>query len=207
MRRRSSTSRCSGWPCGCSPPTSWRPGCTAATRCPSSTALVTEPAGGQLPDQRRPVHHAHDAPVRPLLARLLQAHRPPGPDRRPALRRRRPPATPTQGVRRRSSTRCSPRRPTPSGRRRWPPLSGVWAPGQMPSELVDDPQVGANGYLSTVERTTGSLRPGGQPGPDGRDGRQADTAPEHGQHTEEILLELGLDWDQIIAHKESGAIL
>jgi len=32
-------------------------------------------------------------------------------------------------------------------------------------------------------------------------------APEHGQHTEEILLELGLDWDQIIAHKDSGAVL
>jgi crotonobetainyl-CoA:carnitine CoA-transferase CaiB-like acyl-CoA transferase len=32
-------------------------------------------------------------------------------------------------------------------------------------------------------------------------------SPEHGQHTEEILLELGLDWDAIIAHKESGAIL
>ena len=26
-------------------------------------------------------------------------------------------------------------------------LSGAWAPVQMPSELVDDPQVVANGYL------------------------------------------------------------
>lgn len=32
-------------------------------------------------------------------------------------------------------------------------------------------------------------------------------APEHGQHTEEILLELDLDWDDIAAAKDSGAIL
>ena len=30
--------------------------------------------------------------------------------------------------------------------------------------------------------------------------------PELGQHTEEVLLELGYDWDKIIALKESGAI-
>ena len=32
-------------------------------------------------------------------------------------------------------------------------------------------------------------------------------APEHGQHTEDILLELGFDWEAIIAYKESGAVL
>jgi crotonobetainyl-CoA:carnitine CoA-transferase CaiB-like acyl-CoA transferase len=87
-------------------------------------------------------------------------------------------------------------------------LSGAWAPVQMPSELADDPQVTANGYLGHVQRG------------DGREydlvsnpvqmDETADTllpAPEHGQHTDDILLELGLDWDAIIAHKESGAIL
>ncbi len=29
---------------------------------------------------------------------------------------------------------------------------------------------------------------------------------EHAQHTEEILLEMGLDWDRIAALKETGAI-
>jgi len=32
-------------------------------------------------------------------------------------------------------------------------------------------------------------------------------APEHGQHTEELLLELGCSWGEITAHKESGAIV
>ncbi len=31
-------------------------------------------------------------------------------------------------------------------------------------------------------------------------------APELGQHTEEVLLELGYDWDQIIAFKDGGVI-
>jgi len=32
-------------------------------------------------------------------------------------------------------------------------------------------------------------------------------APEHGQHTEEILLEAGVDWDKIEQYKQDGSIL
>jgi crotonobetainyl-CoA:carnitine CoA-transferase CaiB-like acyl-CoA transferase len=39
------------------------------------------------------------------------------------------------------------------------------------------------------------------PAPEGRG------FPEHGEHTDEVLLELGLDWDTIIAHKTSGDVL
>ncbi len=87
-------------------------------------------------------------------------------------------------------------------------LAGVWSPGQMPSELVDDPQVGANGYLAKVERADGvSYDLVANPVQMDETADELVAAPEHGQHTEEILLELGLDWDQIIAHKEAGAIL
>ena len=87
-------------------------------------------------------------------------------------------------------------------------LSGVWAPGQMSSELVDDVQVKANGYLSRVDRADGkSYDLVANPVQMDETADQLVPAPEHGQHTEEILLELGLDWDQIIAHKDSGAVL
>ncbi len=87
-------------------------------------------------------------------------------------------------------------------------LSGAWAPVQMPSELADDPQVVANGYLGHVHRDDGKeydlvVNPVQMD----ETADQLRPAPEHGQHTEEILLELGLDWDAIIAHKEAGDIL
>jgi crotonobetainyl-CoA:carnitine CoA-transferase CaiB-like acyl-CoA transferase len=88
------------------------------------------------------------------------------------------------------------------------PLTGAWAPVQMASELVDDPQVQANGYLGHVHRDDGrEYDLVANPVQFDETADQLVPSPEHGQHTEEILLELGLDWDAIIAHKESGAIL
>lgn len=87
-------------------------------------------------------------------------------------------------------------------------LTGVWAPVQLPGELADDPQVVANGYLSPVARDDGIAYDLVANPVQLDEAHPAFTAaPEHGQHTEEILLELGLDWDEIAAGKDDGSVL
>jgi crotonobetainyl-CoA:carnitine CoA-transferase CaiB-like acyl-CoA transferase len=87
-------------------------------------------------------------------------------------------------------------------------VEGVWAVLQTPVEVHDDPQVIANGLLREVdtgEGTTFSLP--ANPVQFDETPPELRRAPGHGEHTEELLLELGIDWPEIIAHKESGAIL
>jgi crotonobetainyl-CoA:carnitine CoA-transferase CaiB-like acyl-CoA transferase len=85
---------------------------------------------------------------------------------------------------------------------------GVWAPVQSLDEIVKDQQALENGFVTRIgtddepgylgvaspgqfdEQPIGSLR----------------IAPEPGQHTEEILLELGFEWSRIGELKGAGAI-
>ena len=85
---------------------------------------------------------------------------------------------------------------------------GEWAPVQTPGELHGDPQVHANGYIAAVDvGTTEPLPMVTTPVQfDGRPGRPT-RAPEHGEHTESVLVHLGLSWDEIAGLKERGAIL
>ena len=86
-------------------------------------------------------------------------------------------------------------------------VEGVWAPMQAAGEVARDPQALVNGYLPEVLADDGrrftlvanpvqfdempvTLRP----------------APELAQHTEEVLLETGLSWEDLAALKEAGAI-
>jgi crotonobetainyl-CoA:carnitine CoA-transferase CaiB-like acyl-CoA transferase len=87
-------------------------------------------------------------------------------------------------------------------------FSGVWAPVLRPSELHTHPQVEANNFMPSVKAHDGSdyrivSAPAhfsdhttAPPGP----------APELGQHTEEVLLEAGLDWDAITLLREGGGL-
>jgi crotonobetainyl-CoA:carnitine CoA-transferase CaiB-like acyl-CoA transferase len=86
--------------------------------------------------------------------------------------------------------------------------TGVWAPYQTPRELFDDPQVQANDYLPEVEAADGTrFRLAANPVQFDETPPELRPAPEHGQHTEEVLLELGVSWDDIARYKEAGAVL
>jgi crotonobetainyl-CoA:carnitine CoA-transferase CaiB-like acyl-CoA transferase len=87
-------------------------------------------------------------------------------------------------------------------------LEGPWAPMQSAEELHDDPQTLANGYLVDVDGADkGHFKLVANPVQFDEQAPEFGPSPEMGQHTEEVLLELGLSWEEIVAFKEAGAIL
>jgi crotonobetainyl-CoA:carnitine CoA-transferase CaiB-like acyl-CoA transferase len=100
-------------------------------------------------------------------------------------------------------------RPLAEWKERLSTTEGVWAALQKPDEVLKDPQVVANGYIRPVTTEDGSFTYGLVANPVQFDETPPDLrrAPDHGQHTDEICLELGLDWDEIIALKTSSTVL
>lgn len=87
-------------------------------------------------------------------------------------------------------------------------ISGAWGIVQTPGELCSDPAVTANGYIAQTATMNGV--PYALPTNPVQFDEQAVVppgAPEHGQHTEEVLMDAGLAWEEIEKYKESGAIL
>jgi crotonobetainyl-CoA:carnitine CoA-transferase CaiB-like acyl-CoA transferase len=85
---------------------------------------------------------------------------------------------------------------------------GVWAALATPREVLNDPQSKPNGYLvSNLDDQGIEYQMVAAPVQFDETPPGPARAPEHGQHTEEILLELGFDWDYIAKAKDSGAIL
>jgi crotonobetainyl-CoA:carnitine CoA-transferase CaiB-like acyl-CoA transferase len=79
---------------------------------------------------------------------------------------------------------------------------------QSQLELHDDPQAIANGYLPQLTTPEGvDFALVAAPVQFDETPAELRTAPEHGQHTEEILLEGGMDWERLAALKADGSIL
>lgn len=83
-----------------------------------------------------------------------------------------------------------------------------WAPALTPAEAAADTQSLVNGYVTDVE--VGEDRPLRFLTGAIQFDEQAPTmrrAPLHGEQTDEILAELGFDWDRVIELKLAGAVL
>jgi crotonobetainyl-CoA:carnitine CoA-transferase CaiB-like acyl-CoA transferase len=81
------------------------------------------------------------------------------------------------------------------------------APVRDYAQVAADPAVWENGYLAKVDGPDGEVAVVGCPVRFGSTpGRPGAVAPELGQHTEEVLLELGVGWDEIGQLSELGAI-
>lgn len=84
----------------------------------------------------------------------------------------------------------------------------IWGPVQSPNEFVDDVQVVANGYILDAPRPDHSTtRLMSSPAQFDREPLTARwAAPDIGQHTDEVLRELGWDGDRIAAARTSGLV-
>lgn len=92
----------------------------------------------------------------------------------------------------------------------WKPLlEGIpFAPNQSLIEAVNDPQAQESGCFVTYEHPEqGLIKQLANPVMMSKTPATIRMpAPEFGQHTEEVLLEFGYDWDDIIRFKEQGVI-
>jgi crotonobetainyl-CoA:carnitine CoA-transferase CaiB-like acyl-CoA transferase len=93
-------------------------------------------------------------------------------------------------------------------RRRLATQDGAWDLVVVAREVLDDPQARANGYIQDVDYGLDGTAPlvaapvqfDGEP-PRLRPG------PAHGADTELVLLEFGLEWDELSQLKNAGVIL
>ena len=99
-------------------------------------------------------------------------------------------------------TEAMKKRPLVEWSERFATLAGPWAPVQDTLQAAEDAQVRANEYLVQA----GELELVANPVQFDVAAPHTGPAPGFAEQTDEILLELGLDWDRIIELKTAGAV-
>ena len=86
-------------------------------------------------------------------------------------------------------------------------FDGQWAPVQTTAEVAHDPQVRANGMVVPAERGDGtSFELVASPVQFDETPFSLSAAPEFAAHTDEVMLDAGRSWDDIIQLKLDGVI-
>ena len=88
-------------------------------------------------------------------------------------------------------------------------LEGVWSPAKSPEEVIADPQALENGFVTPVTYPDGDhYLTGASPAQfDGRPVGELKASPTHGEHTDDVMRELGLTDEQITELKSRGIVI